>query len=314
LTQTLSPCKLFNRFHMVQENIYKGLLDKLEKNLTILPDKMEETPKNTLAALWHTSSGNPMSPILAEKTKLPHLTPSQLGQLDTLIQDRISGVPLAHLTERQYYMGLEFIVKKGLYIPRKETELLAKTAITSISNEYSKNANVNVLDLCCGIGTVALAIASYCRNAYVFGSDIYKPAIDCAKTNAIHFNLENRSSFINADLFDPFEQLSLKNKTHVIVSAPPYITTVKVKQMAIEISNHEPVEAFDAGAMGVSIFFKLISNAPDYLESNGFLIFECGLGQGEFLANRIRLNNHYKNVTEIKDEHGHVRVILSQKK
>ena len=293
--------------------LYKTLLEKLEKNLSILPDKMEETPKNTLSALWHASYGNLFSPILAEKEKLSQLTHSQIILLETFIQDRMGGVPLAHLTERQHFLGMEFIVRKGLYIPRKETELLAKTAIDVIQNDSNKNSAFNVLDLCSGIGTVALAIANYCHNVHVFGSDIYKPAVDCANINSIHFGLDERTSFFNADLFEPFDQLLLKNNTQVIVSAPPYISTVKVKQMASEISNHEPTEAFDAGAMGFSIFFKLITTAPEYLQSNGFLIFECGLGQGEFLAKRIRLNKDYKDVTEVKDENGHVRVLIAQR-
>ena len=298
---------------MDQKNAFTNFLEKLEKNLSILPDKSEETPQNTLAALWHASYGNPVSPVLAEKMELPKLTPTQLVLLDTFIQDRLLGVPLAHLTERQHYMGLEFIVKKGLYIPRKETELLAKTAITQISKDCNKDKVINVIDLCSGIGTVALAIAKHCQNVHVFGSDIYEPAIECAQTNTKHFNIEDRAVFFCADLFDPFEQLSLKNKTHVIVSAPPYISTVKVKQMADEISKHEPSEAFDAGTMGISIFLKLISTAPQYLESNGYLIFECGLGQGEFLAKLIRANKHYKSVSEVQDENGNVRVLLSQR-
>lgn len=298
---------------MEHSTLYKTRLSKLKNDLSILPDKMEETPENTLSALWLSSYGIKISPVMAEKMKLPQLSPTQLVILDTLIQDRLVGVPLAHLTERQHYMGLEFILQKGLYIPRKETELLAKTAIALINEHYHNDDLINVLDICSGIGTVALAIANYCTNTHVFGSDIYKPAIECANINANHLHVSCRSSFYCASLFDPFENLSLKEKTHFIVSAPPYITTAKVKHMAAEIANHEPVEAFDAGAMGVSIFIKLISTAPEYLQSNGYLIFECGKGQGEFLAGRISLNKCYKNVTEIKDENGDVRVVLSQK-
>lgn len=296
---------------MKSEFLYKDLLSKLENELSVLPDKMEETPENTLSALWLSSYGIKISPIMAEKIELPKLSSSQAVILETLVQDRLIGVPLAHLTERQHYMGLEFIVQKGLYIPRKETELLAKIAIGQINKDFTKNETVNVLDICCGIGTVALAIANHCVNTQVFGSDIYKPAIDCANLNATHFHSSNRSSFFCSNLFDPFEEL--REKVNVIVSAPPYITTTKVKQMAAEIANHEPVEAFDAGAMGVSIFMKLISTSSDYLVSNGYLIFECGLGQGEFLAGRIRLNKNYTNVTEIKDENDHVRVVMAQK-
>jgi len=298
---------------MEQKQLYIQCLEILENNLIILPDKSEENADNTLRALWHLASGVKVSPIIAEKLDLTPLNSSQIILLKELINSRLSGVPLAHLTERQHFMGMDYILNKGLYIPRKETELLAQTAIDAISADFASEHNVNVLDLCTGIGTIALAIANYCTNTQVSGSDIYEPAIRAAKINAQHFHLENRSSFFHADLFQPFESLSLKNHTKLIISAPPYISTIKVKQMATEIANHEPEEAFDAGPFGLSIFNMLISSAPQYLQLNGYLIFECGLGQGDFLANRISKNKQYGEVTPICDENGNIRVIKAKK-
>jgi len=179
--------------------------------------------------------------------------------------------------------------------------------------DYATKEKVTVIDLCTGIGTIALAIAHYCRNTIVFGSDIYEPAIEAANINAKHFGLEKLATFYHADMFDPYEFHTLKSKTDIIVSAPPYISTAKVSQMAKEIANHEPSEAFDAGPFGLSIFNKLISIAPEYLCDNGYLIFECGLGQGEFLAKRISSNKYYSEVTEICDEHGNIRVLKARK-
>jgi release factor glutamine methyltransferase len=116
-----------------------------------------------------------MSPIAAQGLPLPALSVEQLAALELAVQSRLAGVPLAHLTERQHFMGLEYIVNKGLYIPRKETELLAQTAIATVSADYASNGEVTAVDLCTGIGTVALAIAHHCGNTRVFGSDIYTP-------------------------------------------------------------------------------------------------------------------------------------------
>ncbi len=298
---------------MEQKKKFNELLEILEKKLIVLQDKSEENPQNTLLALWHSAHGNKVSPIIAEKLELPILTLLQIVMLEESIENRLLGIPLAHLTERQHFMGLDFIVSKGLYIPRKETELLAKTAINTIETDIATEPNPIVIDLCSGIGTVALAIAHYCRNTTVYGSDIYEPAIDAAEINARHFFLDERATFFKADMFNLFESLSLKNKTNLIVSAPPYISSAKVKQMATEISDHEPQEAFDAGPYGLSIFSTLISIAPEYLCNNGYLLIECGLGQGEFLASRISKNEHYGDITQIKDENGNVRVIKAQK-
>lgn len=299
---------------MEQKKIYEDLLALLKKDLSILPDKQEENAENTLAALWHTAAGNRVSPIAAEKLpSLPGLQSEQVDLLQEFIQTRLSGVPLAHLTERQDFMGLDYILNKGLYIPRKETELLAQTAIDTIAKDFAAEKEAIVIDLCTGIGTVALAIAHYCTNTRVFGSDIYTPAIEAAAVNAQHFALQNRAAFFNADMFTPFESLSLKDTVSVIVSAPPYISSAKVKNMADEIASHEPEEAFDAGPFGLSIFTILIATAPQYLLVNGYLIFECGLGQGDFLAKRIEANPQYGKVEKFCDAHGNVRVLKAKR-
>lgn len=291
------------------KNLYNELLAQLSKDLKILPDKPEENAVNTLAALWHKAAGEPLSPVAAEKKPLTELTDEAVLQLKAMVKERLDGVPLAHLTERQHFMGLEYIVAKGLYIPRIETELLAQTAIDTVKEEFAGDASVILLDLCCGIGTVALAAAHYCSNITAYGSDIYTPAIEAAHINAGHFSLQQRSHFFNADLFTPFEDLSLKGKVKIIVSAPPYISSSKVKNMAEEISLHEPSEAFDAGPFGLSVFTTLIATAPDFFDLGGYLIFECGLGQGDFLAKRIEQNGHYGPVSKYTDAEGNVRVL-----
>ena len=298
---------------MEQKKLFNDLLKKLENELIILQDKSEENAENTLRALWHFASGNKVSPILAEELELPPLLPSQITLLEESINTRLSGLPLAHLTERQHFMGLDYILNKGLYIPRKETELLAKTAIETISNDFSFLENVKVMDLCTGIGTIALAIAHYCINTQVYGSDIYGPAIEAAKINAQHFQVENRTAFFHADLFDPFKFFDLKGHTSIIVCNPPYISSAKVKEMNAEIAYYENEEAFDAGPFGLSVFNQLISVAPEYLINNGYLIFECGLGQGEFLTSRISKNKRYGEINQICDEKGNIRVVKAKK-
>lgn len=297
---------------MIQEKIFTNLLQLLSQHLKVLPDKSEETPRNTLCALWHKASGQSVSPLGAEKLQLPPLKPLELSLLDELIESRLAGVPLAHLTQRQNFMDLEFILNAGLYIPRKETELLAKAAIATIAEEFPSDKLITLLDLCTGIGTVALAVAHICENSRVFGSDIYKPAIDAALINTQHFGLHERASFIHADMFEPFADLGLKDGVDIIVSAPPYISSVKAKTLDLEIAQHEPQEAFDAGPFGLDIFNKLIATAPEYLRPNGYLLFECGLGQGPFLAKRVLANKSYQSVTEVCDEAGNVRVLKAK--
>ena len=86
---------------------YDELIEFMDSNITILSDKEEENSQNTLMALWHKAAGNSYSAIEAVKHELPILDDNQKKNLTQLIQRRISGVPLAYLTERQSFDSVE---------------------------------------------------------------------------------------------------------------------------------------------------------------------------------------------------------------
>ena len=297
---------------MFQQTLYTRALQKLIGNLQILPDKSEETEENTLHSLWHVASGTRASPIIAANLQLPALTEAQIATLDELILQRLSGVPLAHLTERQHFMGMELWLKQGHYIPRKETELLAKTAISTIQNNFAPEQALTAIDLGTGIGTLALAMAYHCENVSVWGTDIFDMAITAATANSEILNINQRTHFALGSLFEPLAEAGREGLFDLVVSAPPYISSAKVKKMAVEIAHHEPEQAFDAGPFGLSIFNQIISEAPNYLRPGGYLLLECGLGQCEFLAKQIRAKGNYSSVENIADEDGNLRVLKAQ--
>ena len=297
----------------MDNELYLELLNKLETELVLLEDKPDENVDSTLKALWHSAYGNNISAFkAAAHDGLPGLNEDQEELLKDMVKKRLSGVPLAHITKRQYFLGNDFKIDSGHYIPRKDTELLAETAIGIIRSEKEITEEVKVIDVCTGIGTVALAIAMNCENAYVYGSDILESEILCANTNKEHLNLQERAEFYSGDLLAPFEKMMTDNKVDIIVSAPPFITSKKVSGMHQEIIHHEPKEAFDAGPFGLSIFLRLINEAHEFLKKDGYFIMECGVGQGDFLAKRISMNKNYHKIREVKDEKGQIRVVLAQ--
>ena len=120
---------------MIQESLFAHWKKILDEQLSVLPDKSEENTDNTLRALWLAASGTKVSAMSAIRHELADLDDSQIVILEKLIEERLSGVPLAHLTERQNFMNLDYILTKGIYIPRRETEILAKSAIKLIVDE-----------------------------------------------------------------------------------------------------------------------------------------------------------------------------------
>src|SRR3982074_204005 len=111
---------------------FSDLLQGVQRFWTPLPDKPEETPERLLSALWSTACGAPVSVDRAAPGSLPSLHTDSLERLRELIARNTAGVRLAHLTERQTFLGLELLSAPDALIPRKETEILGRAALAKI--------------------------------------------------------------------------------------------------------------------------------------------------------------------------------------
>jgi len=296
----------------VVKKLFAELLNVLEINLDILPDKNEENAENTLSALWCYASGMPISIMSASKDELIELDKEQELLLRELIEKRQNRVPLAHLIGIQSFMGIECQTEHGIYITRKETELLAKTALKIMEAEFH-DENIIIADVCTGGGAIAITLAYYNKNVTAFGSDISEKAINLARKNVKTHKLDGSVSMLCGDLMEPFKLEQLQNKVDIVLSAPPYISSAKISSLPSEIKEHEPEAAFNAGAFGLDIFNRIIKDATTFLKNGGYLLFEVGLGQGEFLIKRIKKNKNYSSVKGIRDENDDIRVLVIKK-
>ena len=297
---------------MNQQEIYRDLLEYMSHKLNVLPDKPEENPENTLHALWLYSCGINTNQQTNSSLSLPELDEKSLAILQKLIQRRIKGTPLAHLTGVEKFMNIEFKIDSRALIPRKETELLGYAALERI-NEIARNKSVvDTIDVCTGMGNLALAFAYHQPKTKVWASDLSEDAILLAKQNAQKLGLEEKVIFFTGDLLEPLSRENLSDSIDVLTCNPPYISSAKVEKMPDEISKHEPKMAFDGGSIGLQIIFRLINEAPAFLRNNGWLCFEVGSGQGEGLLKFVKRNEAFSRIETVKTEAGDIRVILAQ--
>ena len=287
-------------------SLFAALLEPMRASLQTLPDKPDETPASTLACLWALADGRPMAlSELADYTPRA-LAPAARATLESLIEQRLAGTPLAHLTGRQDFMGEVLLASPAALVPRRETELLARAAITRL-NAIGK-ANPIVIDACTGAGNVALAIAGALPQAQVWGADLSEAAVALAREN-VRFLDRERVQFRCGDLLAPFEEDSFLGQVDVITCNPPYISSARVEQMPEEISRHEPALAFDGGPFGVGIIRRLVSSSPALLTPGGWLLLEIGQGQGEGLARSLARQPGWDSITPHEDDSGAIRVI-----
>lgn len=293
-------------------DVFEVLLTSLQNQLSILPDKSEESAELTLRALWSCAQNNPVSAVMAEKITLHELTEDQYQTLEKLIAQRVGGVPLAHITERQSFMGLELRATPDALIPRRETEILANLALHCLQNENSA-AQPLVLDVCTGSGNIALAVATHCPSAQVYGSDLSQKAVALAIENSERLSLADRVKFRSGDLLEPFRESQFLGAVDLLICNPPYIIATNVKKMPKEISEHEPEMAFDGGPLGIAIIERTIRDAVAFLKDHAWLCLEIGAGQGAFVEKRIRKSGLYDQVETASDSQGIVRALRCRK-
>jgi release factor glutamine methyltransferase len=291
----------------MDQSLYNRLLERLECDLVLLPDKPEESAETTLAALWWTAAGSPLSAEKAAQQPIEDLDTRQQERLVSLVDQRLSGTPLAHITGRQQFMGVELLAGPEALIPRKETEILGRTA-SELLKKINNKDDLIVVDVCTGAGNLAVSLALQSPTCKVFASDLSGDAVSLARKNITFHHLEDRVKVFTGDLLDPFVSENFYGKIDLLICNPPYISSAKVSDMEGEISGHEPALAFDGGSFGIKILHRLIKEAPRYIKKGGWLVFEVGLGQGTMMMKRMKKFS-YTRITPIPDANGRVRVI-----
>ncbi|WP_449370638.1 peptide chain release factor N(5)-glutamine methyltransferase [Thiomonas sp.] len=291
---------------------FEQRLSRLTQALDILPDKPEETPISALRALWLLAAGRPMSIHAATETPLVALDAEQLAALDGLIARRMAGEPVAYLTGWQRFMEIELRASPAALIPRAESELLAQIAAQKLREMAAAAATPPVvIDVCCGSGNLALALAHAVPQAQVHGADISETALDLARANTETLGLSQRVSLHAGDLLAPFGA-EFHGKVDMVVSLPPYISTARMDAMPHEIVGHEPHLAFDGGPFGVRILMRLIHESPPLLRPGGWLGMEVGLGQGPAMVQLLERHPAYDRVETVCDADGAIRAVLAR--
>ena len=108
-----------------------------------------------------------------------------------------------------------------------------------------------------------------------------------------------------------FENVSFK-EFDIIISNPPYISRDEIDVMSENTLTWEPEEALFAENEGLYFYNEICDKGYDYLQKEGYLLFEIGYKQGEKVK-MIMENKGYKEIEIIKDLQGLDRVVVGRK-
>jgi release factor glutamine methyltransferase len=229
------------------------------------------------------------------------MTAQEAKAFNALARRRRDGEPVAYLTGRREFYGLDLEVTPDVLIPRPETELLVGLALVRID----ANEHTEVLDLGSGSGAIALAIASERPNAAVLGVDVSAAAVALARRNASRLTVGN-VAFIESDWFSAVP----KKRYDAIIANPPYVAAGDEHLTEGDL-RFEPPTALAAGADGLNAIRVIIDGAAAYLSPGAWLLIEHGYDQADAVLALLR-DAHFGDVQSRRDLAGIPRTALGR--
>jgi release factor glutamine methyltransferase len=196
-------------------------------------------------------------------------TPDELA---AMLDRRVAGLPLEHVLGWAEFCGLRIAVEPGVFVPRRRTGFLARSALTFV------RPGAVVVDLCCGSGAVGAALASWVPEIELHATDIDPVAVRCARRN-----LGSAARVYLGDLDAPLPS-RLGGRVDVLVANAPYVPTGALGLLPAEARVYEPHGALDGGVDGLDLARRVVSAAPGWLAPGGAVLVETSGRQAPALA------------------------------
>jgi release factor glutamine methyltransferase len=210
-----------------------------------------------------------------------------------LLTRRLDGEPLAWLTGRTTFLGHTVRVDRGVYVPRAQTELIARRAIERLPQ------NGLAVDLGTGSGAVALALQRARPGARVIATDVDADACHCARKNGVDVYQGHLASPVPSGLRGDFD---------VVVAVVPYVPTEELAFLPRDVRRFEPPSALDGGRGGLEFLTEVVRSAAALLQSGATLVVELGGDQDRHLLQTLA-EAGFTLADRLVDEDGDLRGI-----
>ncbi len=210
--------------------------------------------------------------------------PLDASELDTLrgyVRRRAAGEPVQYIVGKTSFRHIDVAVRKGVLIPRPETEVLVSEALSRLpSSKYNVDdaesclePTLLVADLCTGSGCVACSLAFENPAVRVVATDISPECVALARENADALGLAGRVDVVACDLGEGVDHTYI-GALDAVVSNPPYVPTSVLAEIPAEVGEFEPSLALGGGADGLDVFRRIASWSYPALKPGGFLAAE----------------------------------------
>ncbi|MBT2382665.1 putative protein N(5)-glutamine methyltransferase [Streptomyces sp. ISL-11] len=218
-----------------------------------------------------------------DETRLLLSTARTPGELATMVERRIDGLPLEHVLGWAEFCGLRIAVDAGVFVPRRRTEFLAGRAV-ALARAIPEGRRPVVVDLCCGSGAVGTVLASTLDQVELHAADIDPSAVRCARRN-----IAASGEVYEGDLYTPLPT-TLRGRVDVLVANTPYVPTEEIALLPPEAREHEARVALDGGADGLDVQRRVAAEASAWLAPGGHLLVETSEDQAPLTVETFARN------------------------
>lgn len=205
-------------------------------------------------------------PVPEAETELGLDSPA-MREVAQLLEQRVATrKPLAYLLQEAWFCGVPFYVDERVLVPRSPIAELIDNGF----EPFLQTPPRRILDLCAGGGCIGIACALAFPEAEVVLGDLSPEALEVAKINIAKFDLQERVSCVESDLF-----ARIPGTFDLIVSNPPYVAQSEYEELPEEFLR-EPRPGLVSEDEGLGIPLRILREAATHLNPDGILILETG--------------------------------------
>jgi release factor glutamine methyltransferase len=213
------------------------------------------------------------------------------------VSRRLTGEPIAWLTGSTTFCGLTILVAPGVYVPRPQTEPLARRAASLLP------ADGVAVDLCTGSGAIAVVLADTVPSARVVATEMDRAAAACARANGVEVH--------EGSLDEPLP-LELRGRVDVLTAVVPYVPTDAIRLLPHDVQAFEPRLALDGGPDGTELLREVARRSVAWLHPGGSLLLELGGEQVAALDPLLRASG-FEPPEVLVDDEGDPRGIAARR-
>ncbi len=227
-----------------------------------------------------------------------------LAVFEALLDRRLAGEPLQHLTGRAPFRTVEIEVGPGVFIPRPETEVMTGWALDRLAEADESPV---VVELCAGSGAITRALLEEGPAGRYHCVELSEEAFAYLGRNLAGFGVDARLG----DMADAFGELD--GTVDLVIANPPYVPLEHWQDVPAEVRDHDPALALVSGVDGLDAMRTVAVVARRLLRPGGWACAEHAEVQERSAQAVFIADGGFAQVTGHRDLVGRPRFVTARR-